>query len=563
MEEYLARKKSLLKQVRRDRRDKREKFVNNIVIPFRVGIYEDMLANKMLLTDLLNEVTELQYFRKISDLYCFEQSKDFHDIVDLGPAIKCFMEAMYGVMKPCLEDLFDFRCKRISITASRYSQKDYLLCHDDKCGDRYVAFIFYLMPDWEQSDGGLLLLYAHDKDTLEPTEVSTIVVPQWNNFLYFEVGNTTYHEVSEVLAENKDRYTISGWFHSPEAVASKQQNSETLPFNPVEPLLAADSSNEALDFSKHLSSLYRNSNVMIGICEEYEKQNSVLIPNFLEQSFYNQCISELTDDKLEWKLVGPPNQRKYEVATLDVGDPWKTLPKNLADLVRCLTVPNFFDYVESLTGESLSGYEVGVDGRAFSLQLQRWSGGCYSLLSDNNMQTGFNMLDLNLFLKVCEDCSLSSGDHGSIVYTSYSVNVMGQPMNNSIFLVNNEENTGRYVKYINKTHKNCFTYIMYMSCMSLNIPKHVLHSSSSEEEEELQINSHEQSVPKKRKMSAKMCAKKSKTSVAHESISRNRFVVSKQQNADKKRHTTEKDLVNRKISSSGTFRVTDVPGKQQ
>ena len=32
---------------------------------------------------------------------------------------------------------------------------DTLLCHDDELEGRRIAFIFYLVPPWEEQDGGL------------------------------------------------------------------------------------------------------------------------------------------------------------------------------------------------------------------------------------------------------------------------------------------------------------------------------------------------------------------------------------------------------------------------
>lgn len=39
---------------------------------------------------------------------------------------------------------------------------DVLLCHDDELEGRRVAFIFYLLPPWNPSDGGALDLYSTD-----------------------------------------------------------------------------------------------------------------------------------------------------------------------------------------------------------------------------------------------------------------------------------------------------------------------------------------------------------------------------------------------------------------
>lgn len=39
---------------------------------------------------------------------------------------------------------------------------DVLLCHDDELEGRRVAFILYLVPPWQSSDGGTLDLYSTD-----------------------------------------------------------------------------------------------------------------------------------------------------------------------------------------------------------------------------------------------------------------------------------------------------------------------------------------------------------------------------------------------------------------
>ena len=45
---------------------------------------------------------------------------------------------------------------------------DVLLCHDDELEGRRVAFILYLVPPWESSDGGTLDLYSTDSEHQYP-----------------------------------------------------------------------------------------------------------------------------------------------------------------------------------------------------------------------------------------------------------------------------------------------------------------------------------------------------------------------------------------------------------
>lgn len=42
------------------------------------------------------------------------------------------------------------------------SFQDVLLCHDDELEGRRVAFILYLVPPWQSTDGGSLDLYSTD-----------------------------------------------------------------------------------------------------------------------------------------------------------------------------------------------------------------------------------------------------------------------------------------------------------------------------------------------------------------------------------------------------------------
>ena len=39
---------------------------------------------------------------------------------------------------------------------------DHLLCHDDKCEDRRIAFILYLNENWLSEFGGVLELFSTD-----------------------------------------------------------------------------------------------------------------------------------------------------------------------------------------------------------------------------------------------------------------------------------------------------------------------------------------------------------------------------------------------------------------
>lgn len=91
---------------------------------------------------------------------------------------------------------------------------DALLCHDDELEGRRIAFILYLVPPWDSSLGGTLDLYNVDEH-FQPKQIVKSLIPSWNTLVFFEVSPVSFHQVSEVLSEEKSRLSISGWFHGP------------------------------------------------------------------------------------------------------------------------------------------------------------------------------------------------------------------------------------------------------------------------------------------------------------------------------------------------------------
>ena len=43
---------------------------------------------------------------------------------------------------------------------------DVLLCHDDELEKRRIAFIYYLVPPWDDKDGGTLDLFDTDGEEI-------------------------------------------------------------------------------------------------------------------------------------------------------------------------------------------------------------------------------------------------------------------------------------------------------------------------------------------------------------------------------------------------------------
>ena len=70
--------------------------------------------------------------------------------------------------------------------------------------NRRLTTVYYLNPDWQIEHGGELLMYADEKST-KPFQR---IAPQMNRLVVF-LSDKFPHEV---LAANRDRYSIAGWF---------------------------------------------------------------------------------------------------------------------------------------------------------------------------------------------------------------------------------------------------------------------------------------------------------------------------------------------------------------
>ena len=106
-----------------------------------------------------------------------------------------------GLNRRLFMGLFDFESH-----FSHYAQGDFYRRHVDAFkgqSNRILSTVFYLNPDWNQSDGGELLLYA-DEQTLP----LLIVPPVFNSCVIF-LSDVFPHEV---IVSHSDRYSIAGWY---------------------------------------------------------------------------------------------------------------------------------------------------------------------------------------------------------------------------------------------------------------------------------------------------------------------------------------------------------------
>ena len=90
------------------------------------------------------------------------------------------------------------------MSASRYEDTDFLLCHDDQLEKRALAFILYLTT-LQKDQGGALCFYDQKERLVKR------VIPQANTLVIFQVSERSLHAVEEVI--KAERLAIGGWYH--------------------------------------------------------------------------------------------------------------------------------------------------------------------------------------------------------------------------------------------------------------------------------------------------------------------------------------------------------------
>ena len=83
--------------------------------------------------------------------------------------------------------------------------------------NRVLTTLLYLNPDWQIAHGGELVIYHPETD-----EVIEHILPEYGKFVVF-LSEQFPHQV---LKANRDRYSVSGWFH----INDSQENAYHEPY---------------------------------------------------------------------------------------------------------------------------------------------------------------------------------------------------------------------------------------------------------------------------------------------------------------------------------------------
>ncbi|KAM3877385.1 prolyl 3-hydroxylase OGFOD1 [Diretmus argenteus] len=445
--------------------------------PFPHCVIQNFISSESFIENLQRELLDLNFHEKSNDLYKFKQSDDLGKRTE--PHISGFRAALFGRFRSWIGEVLGVELEpTVDISCARYQYTDILLCHDDELEGRRVAFILYLVPPWQSSDGGTLDLFSTDSN-FQPQSIVKSLVPSWNTLVLFEVSPVSFHQVSEILSEDKCRLSLSGWFHGP---------SLERPPRHIEPPIARSphlARDETL-LLEWVNPVYMDISYQEQIQEEFEDSSEIQLKDFLKEEKFMEVSEALRLSQVQWTRRGLPNKRCYEVASLD------TLPPCVSACLELLRSEAFFLLLSNFTGLRLhylcpndeddenegdkekEEQEDTRDGEATGSlidlpsadksrekelstpecygELRRWSHGDYTLLHDGEAARAEYALDLMLPF----GCSDWQSEFGG--FTSYVANEEDEelltvyPEDNSLALVYRDKETLKFVKHIN--HKS-------------------------------------------------------------------------------------------------------------
>uniref|UniRef100_G3TIM7 Prolyl 3-hydroxylase OGFOD1 n=1 Tax=Loxodonta africana TaxID=9785 RepID=G3TIM7_LOXAF len=465
------------------------------VNPFLHCVIPNFIQSQDFLEGLQKELLNLDFHEKYNDLYKFQQSDDLKKRRE--PHIAALRKVLFEDFRAWLSDISNIDLEStIDMSCAKYEYTDALLCHDDELEGRRIAFILYLVPPWDMSLGGTLDLYSVDgAEHFQPKQIVKSLIPSWNTLVFFEVSPVSFHQVSEVLSEEKLRLSISGWFHGPSLARPPSYCEPLIPRSPHIP-----QDHEIL--YEWINPTYLDMDYQIQIQEEFEERSEILLKEFLKpEKFANVCAA-LEKGDVEWSSRGPPNKRCYEKAEesklpgvlkdcMDLlhSEALFLLLSNFTGLKLHFLAPSEEDEIEDgKEGEAASAAESTEEGTSHSSselennqatssttsqqsdgetdsepegneakkessiptchgELRRWKTGHYTLIHDNSKPEF--ALDLLLY------CGCEGWEPGYGGFTSYIAKgedeelLTVNPENNSLALVYRDRETLKFVKYIN------------------------------------------------------------------------------------------------------------------
>lgn len=438
--------------------------------PFLVTIVDDFLADKSIIPNLVAEMESMDWTRKQMDLYEFYQTTDLANIQ--SNHLAQFFEFLNTDVKNWMQQLTGMKFQKISASCSMYNCGDFLLTHDDLLSDRLIAFVFYLSPweakeSWSESMGGSLELFTTDRDGQPKFPVKNKILPANNQFVFFKVEKKSYHQVAEVLTKDYPRLTINGWFHGFEDNVDFDADAVKVKA-PNIPIFKTPT-NSAMQLENFINKVYLKSGIKTSIQKQIEENSEAALGEFLISEFHRKISDELQDKKLKWVVKGPSNQQNYECLNVEALRNDSSI-KKLLDLLSSNVI---FKLLHEYTELDLHGSNAKKP--KFSVEVQRWKGGCYTLIGDPSTYDN-DTLDLILYFGNNENVGTITyltpdEDHAenqSIASSEVEdepVLLTIYPQNNFLNIVYRSQGTAKFTKYCSKSSfmQSEFNYILFCS----------------------------------------------------------------------------------------------------
>lgn len=431
--------------------------------PFQLATLKDFLTDKdPLLQMLVHEMTKISFDRRQMDLYEFYQTSDLVNVKTL-PALQMFYNYLKETVMPWMEKLTGIKLSHISASCSMYNAGDYLLVHDDLMTDRRIAFVYYISPwkgseQWTSEMGGALELFENkDEEPFFP--VVKKIPPINNQFLFFKVCPDSFHQVGEVTSYDYPRLTINGWFHGP----AKEQFMPQVPEIDLKYSAPHQKVDDETLFT-HINPMYLHSSYKEEIHKQIEENSEASLEEFFDEDFYDQILTQVQQiPSDEWVVEGPANVRNYEV--LKETDKRPQMVTRFLDIFQSTS---FFKLLHEYTELDLWGTDASQP--TCSVELQRWTRGCYTVLGDPS-QYADSTLDLIFYINAYPQV-------GVVTYLSpEEESVDGEvedeeevdpilltihPKDNALNIVYRNEGITKFTKYVSK---NClmegkYSYIL-------------------------------------------------------------------------------------------------------
>jgi Rps23 Pro-64 3,4-dihydroxylase Tpa1-like proline 4-hydroxylase len=430
----------------------------NSAEPFNHGFLHNFVDDAFL-KSVKTEILAEEYVRKANDLYDFQQTRmDLKNNTE--PNIQRLVSFLYseqfrewisGITG--VNDLND----TIDISAARYGTGSTLLCHDDELEGRRIAWILYLVPeDWDSDkDGGTLDLFDSDEN-FQPTGIANSYSPVWNSFAFFEVSPKSHHQVSEVLAVDKERVSISGWFHGPPIYKPPHYQ------EPIPEFITPNTTTTLETLKEWISPIYMKPQTWKQIRKSFTNECNVKLVNFLDEERYGDLMDEI--DSHPWEFNSTPNRRHY----LHLKPPvqktqkkkvkkQKTTSKNsnnetpnlslVEQLRQVFQSAAFLQFIQQVTG--LEKILPGI-----FCQVRKFGPGSYTLTQDEASFDSLNKTFLDVIF-TCPTNEIPVESGSQMVYLDSDEELLSIPCEvNALSIVLRDSGTMRFVKYANSTCKD-------------------------------------------------------------------------------------------------------------